>query len=341
MKKKRRKSYVPALVLAALAGLAVFFGFRWLADNKLPNVSEPVEVYVRPSSSAADVLGQISGSVRRPGSLERMFRAKKVGEYMQPGHYSFGAGTSSVYIARALNNCWQTPVKLTLSGSLRLRGEIARKISSQMMLDSAEVAAALSDAALLKEFGVTPATVFAAFMPDTYEIYWTASMREILERNKAACDAFWTADNLAKAKAQGLTRAQAVTLASIVKGESRVQGDFARIAGVYLNRLRKGMKLQADPTVAYCFDYTLNRVLKKHLAVDSPYNTYKHAGLPPGPICVPDRAYLEAVLNPSVSEGYLFFCASPSFDGTHRFARTYAEHQKNAREFQRALSARR
>ena len=340
MKKKARKSPVPALVLCALFAAAAFFGCRWLTDNRLPNLTEAAEVYVRPESTVSDVLGQLSGCVRRQGSLERMFRSKKVGEFMQPGHYSFAPGTSSVYVARALNNCWQTPVKLTLSGSLRLRGEIARKISSQMMLDSAEVAGALSDPALLKKFGATPSTFFELFMPDTYEIYWTASMEDILSRNKAACDAFWTAENLEKARAQGLTRRQAVTLASIVKGESRVQSDFSRIAGVYLNRLRRGMKLQADPTVAYCYDYTLNRILKKHLDVDSPYNTYKHAGLPPGPICVPDRAYLEAVLNPSVSEGYLYFCASPSFDGTHRFARTYSEHQKNAREFQRALSGR-
>lgn len=341
MKKKSRRSPLPAALLCVLVVAAAFFGFRWLTDNRLPNVTAAAEVYVRAGTPLPDVLDQLSGSVRRRGSLERMFRSKKVGQYMQPGHYSFAPGTSSVYVARALNNGWQTPVKLTLSGSLRLPGEIARKISSQMMLDSAEVAAALSDAALLKEFGATPSTVFGILMPDTYELYWTASMEEILRRNKAACDAFWTADNLAKARSQGLSREQAVTLASIVKGESRVQGDFSRIAGVYLNRLHRGMKLQADPTVAYCFDYTLNRILKKHLAVDSPYNTYRYAGLPPGPICVPDRAYLEAVLNPSVSEGYLFFCASPSFDGTHRFARTYAEHQKNAREFQRALSARR
>ena len=126
-----------------------------------------------------------------------------------------------------------------------------------------------------------------------------------------------------------------------MKGESRLPSDYARIAGVYLNRLHIGMKLQADPTVAYCYGYTLDRILRKHLEVDSPYNTYKHFGLPPGPICVPDKEYLDAVLDPDYGGGNLYFCASPSFDGSHRFARTWQEHQRNAREFQSALTQRR
>jgi UPF0755 protein len=323
------------------AALIVFFGIkgiRWYMDNKAGNLTGPTEVYVYPDSTPEDVLSQLSANVRRPKSLNRMFKKKRLAEYMQVGHYSFDRNASSVFIVRSLNNAWQTPVNLTLSGSLRLKGEIARKISAQMLLDSAYVADALQDAALLKEYGFTPATVFALFIPDTYEIYWTASMKDILDDQKAAYDAFWTEENIAKARSLGLSPMEVSILASIVKGESKVQSEFSKIAGVYLNRLRRGMRLQADPTIAFCFDYTPNRILKKHLLVDSPYNTYKHAGLPPGPICVPDKAYLEAVLNPSVSENYLYFCASPSFDGTHRFARSYAEHARNAREFQKALS---
>ena len=126
-------------------------------------------------------------------------------------------------------------------------------------------------------------------------------------------------------------------LASIVNGETNHVPEMPSVAGVYLNRLHKGMKLQADPTVAFCLDYSVNRILKKHLEIDSPYNTYLYAGLPPAPICVPSRAALEAVLNPD-SHGYLYFCASPDFDGTHRFAATYAEHLRNARAYQQALT---
>ena len=147
------------------------------------------------------------------------------------------------------------------------------------------------------------------------------------------------AERIAAARKQGLTKNEAVTLASIVNGETRYVPEMPTIAGVYLNRLRSGMKLQADPTVAYCFNYSLNRILKVHLAVDSPYNTYKYFGLPPGPISCPPKTCLEAVLNPA-SHNYIFFCADPSFNGSHRFAATYAEHMQNARAFRRALTER-
>ena len=331
-----------SFAIIALAALVIVgsIGFRWLADNRLGNPSKEVELFVHEGDTAAELLSALKPQMRRPASLERVFKAKKVSQYLTPGHYKFGRDASSVFIARSLNNGWQTPVALTLSGSLRLKGEIARKISSQMMIDSASVAAALEDKALLRKYGFTPATVFALFVPDTYQMLWTATMPEILDRQKAAYDAFWTAENDAKARRLGLSRMDVSILASIVKGESNYQPDFAKLAGVYVNRLRKGMRLQSCPTVAFVFDYKKNRILNADLRVDSPYNTYTHDGLPPGPISVPDKAYLEAVLNPSTSEGYLYFCASPSFDGTHRFARSFAEHSASARGYQRALDAR-
>ena len=222
---------------------------------------------------------------------------------------------------------------------MRNKGRIAKKISTQMMVDSASVAQALDSAEFLKGYGFTPENVFAMILPDTYQMYWTASVEDIFDRLKKEYDAFWTEDRLTKAKAQGLSKMQVSVMASIVSGETLKEFEYPVIAGVYLNRYKKKMKLQADPTIAFCFDYTLDRILKKHLTVDSPYNTYKHVGLPPAPINVPPKACLDAVLNPD-KHGYIFFCASPSFDGTHRFAVTYSEHLKNAREFQRALTAR-
>lgn len=245
---------------------------------------------------------------------------------------------TSVYVARMVSHGWQTPVKLVLSGTMRLQSGLARKIGNQMMLDSADVINALRDSALIASFGFDRKDVFALFIPDTYEIYWTESMKEVLTRQKAAYDAFWTDANKEKARLQGLSMIEVSILASIVNGETNYEPEMPAIAGVYLNRLRKGMLLQADPTVAYCFDYEPARILKKHLEVDSPFNTYKHAGLPPAPICVPSKAALEAVLNPD-RHGYIYFCASPDFNGTHRFAVTLTEHLRNAREFQRALNA--
>lgn len=337
---KKKKSVGALSILAALVVLGGIFAAGWWGDNRAGNPSADVELYVRPGTSAADVLAELGPQMRRPASLERVFRSKQVATYLKPGHYHFGRSASSAFIARSLNNGWQTPVNLTLAGSLRLKGEIARKISSQMLLDSAAVAAALNDKALLASYGFTPTTVFALFIPDTYKIYWTATMEEVLDMQKAAYDGFWTPERDAKARKLGLSRMDVSILASIVKGESNYQPDFAKLAGVYVNRLRKGMRLQSCPTVAFVFDYKKNRILNADLRVDSPYNTYTHDGLPPGPISVPDKAYLDAVLNPSTSEGYLYFCASPSFDGTHRFARSFEEHSRNARDYQRALDAR-
>ena len=163
-------------------------------------------------------------------------------------------------------------------------------------------------------------------------------MEVVLDKQKAAYDAFWTDANKEKAKVQGLTEMEVSVLASIVRGESNHVPEYPMIAGVYLNRLHRGMKLQADPTIAFCYDYTLNRILKNHLKVESPYNTYMNYGLPPAPICVPGKDAMNAVLNPQGGND-LYFCASPDFNGTHLFAATYSEHLRNARAFQRALTA--
>ena len=326
------------VLVAAVAGL---FAFRWYTDNKMPNFRREAVVYVHPGDDAATVLKTIADSagVLRPNSLERMFNDKKVAEYMQPGRYVVKPSSTSVYVARMLNNGWQTPSRLVLSGTMRRKGDIARKIGNQMLVDSASVASALSDDALLSKYGFNSTNVFSLFIPDTYEMYWTASVEDILQKQKEAYDAFWTDENLDKARQQGLTREQVSILASIVKGETNYEPEMPAIAGVYLNRLRIGMPLQADPTVAYCFDYQPTRILRRHLEVDSPYNTYTHVGLPPGPISVPTKACLDAVLNPD-KHNYLFFCANADFSGTHAFAATLSEHNRNARAFQAELNKR-
>ena len=342
MKRSLKITLWVLVVLAVLAGAAGFVLGRYYIDNKKPNFTGEYVLYVRPETT----VGQIADSLQaragmiRPKSLERAFAEVDVASKMKPGRYVIDSTATSIYVARMLNFGWQTPHNMTLSGTMRSKGRIAKKISTQMMVDSASVAQALDSAEFLANYGFTPENVFALILPDTYQMYWTASVEEIFDRLKKEYDAFWTAERDAKAKAQGLSRMQVSVLASIVSGETLKDFEYPKIAGVYLNRYKKGMKLQADPTVAFCFDYTLDRVLKKHLAVDSPYNTYKYVGLPPAPINVPPKPCLDAVLNPD-KHGYIYFCASPAFDGTHRFAVTYNEHLKNARAFQRELTARR
>lgn len=339
------KGKIILAVLAAgalLAGAAGFVAGRYYIDNKKPNFSEKYVLYVRPEMSVAEVMDSLqagAGTVR-PKSVERAFAKMEMDANMKPGRYVVDSTSTSIYVARMLVYGWQTPQNMTLSGTLRKKDRIAQRISSQMMVDSASVADALNDEAFLTEYGFTPENVFALIIPDTYEMYWTASVKDIFDRFKKEYDAFWTSDRKEKAKAQGLSPMQVSVMASIVSGETLKAFEYPIIAGVYLNRYKKGMKLQADPTIAFCYDYTLDRILKKHLTVDSPYNTYKHVGLPPAPINVPPKACLEAVLNPQ-KHNYIYFCASPAFDGTHNFAVGYTEHLKNARAFQRELTARR
>ena len=327
------------LVMVSIAGTVI--AGRWYTDNRRPNFTEKYVLFVRPETSVTQVMDSlVSGAgVVRPRSLKRSFEQEKVAETIKPGRYVIEPSFTSVYVARMLNNGWQTPGRLTLSGTIRTKGRLAQKIASQMMVDSADVAQALDSAEFLEPYGFTPENIFAMILPDTYNMYWTASVRDIFDRLKKEYDVFWTEERLAKAKEQKLSPMQVSILASIVSGETLKGFEYPRIAGVYLNRYRKGIKLQADPTVAFCFDYKLDRILKKHLKVDSPYNTYKYAGLPPAPINVPPKACLEAVLSPE-NHKYIYFCASPDFDGTHRFAAGYDAHLKNAREFQRALTKR-
>ena len=310
-------------------------------DYRRPNFSDRYVLYVYPEMNASDVVDTLIAKsvVICPKSVERCFDREDVASRIKPGRYVILPSHTSIYLARMLNMGWQTPQNLTLSGTIRTKGRLAKKISSQMMVDSASVASALDDTSFLARYGFTPETVFALFLPDTYQMYWTATVEDIFDRMKKEYDIFWNEDRLSMAARQNLTPLQVSVLASSVSGETLKDFEYPRIAGVYLNRYRKKMKLQADPTVAFCFDYKLDRILKKHLKVDSPYNTYKYSGLPPAPINVPPKACLEAVLSPE-RHSYLYFCASPEFDGTHRFAASFSDHRKNAREFQRALTAR-
>lgn len=333
---------IVAAVLAVAGAVCCFVAGRYYVDNKKSNFTEDYVLYVYGNTTDVQVMDSLKANagVVRPGSLKRCFDKMDVAGNIKPGRYVISTESPSIYVARMLVFGWQTPQKLTLSGTMRSKGSIAKKISSQMMVDSVSVATALNDPVFLAGYGFTPENVFALFLPDTYEMFWTASVTEIFSRMKKEYDAFWNSDRLAKARAQRLTPMQVSVLASIVSGETLKSFEYPVIAGVYLNRYRKGMKLQADPTVAFCYDYKLDRILKKHLTVDSPYNTYKHVGLPPAPINVPPKACLDAVLEPQ-NHNYIYFCASPAFDGTHRFAVSYSDHLKNARAFQRELTARR
>ncbi|RYY40839.1 MAG: endolytic transglycosylase MltG [Chitinophagaceae bacterium] len=281
-------------------------------------------------------------SVRKNGivSSPRFFdwMAGRLGywERVRPGKYEFPAGSNLYRMIRTLRNGTQTPVKITIN-KLRTRGDLARIFGGKFEGDSARMMAFLDNADSMRTFKATPEQALTILLPDTYTYYWTNGPREVLRKFADVSAGFWTSERIAKAKAHGLTPQEAYTVASIVEEETNAQAEKGNVASVYLNRLAKGMPLQADPTIKFALnDFTLRRIYEKHLFVVSPYNTYRNKGLPPGPICTPSRKTIDAVLN-SPKTTYLFFVASPAFDGTHVFSSTYEEHLQKAKAYQQEL----
>ena len=259
--------------------------------------------------------------------------------HVHPGCYETAGGVSTLRLLRNLRSGRQTPVRLVVP-AVRTMGDMARRLSRQLAADSASLAAAFSDSALCATVDCSPATLPCIFVPETYEVLWTVSPDELVKRMKKESDKFWNASRKGKAEKQGLSPQEVVTLASIVDQETANDAEKPMVAGMYLNRLRQGMKLQADPTVKFALgDFGLRRILHEHLTVDSPYNTYRNAGLPPGPIAVPQISSIDAVLN-AVRHDYLYMCAKEDFSGTHNFAVTYEEHLANAARYTRALNER-
>ena len=257
---------------------------------------------------------------------------------VKPGNYELKDGFTNRQLINVLKSGAQSPVRLTFN-TVRLRHELVEKLAAQVDVPARQLDSLLSSPAYTRSLGFDTTTVLTMFVPNTYDVYWNTTAKRLMQRLKTAYEQFWTPARDAQRQKLNLTRAQVSTLASIVEAEQQQHADERpRIAGVYLNRLKRGMKLQADPTVVYANrDFTIKRVLNIHLRKDSPYNTYKYAGLPPGPINLPSIASIDAVLTPE-SNNYLYFCAKEDFSGYHAFATNEQEHIANARRYQAALN---
>jgi len=340
-KKKKSKKRKALVILSAFAFICLSLAYLWLVDNRMPAFKTAGVIQIYPDMTAEEVLEQVNSklSPKHPGSLRRVFTVEEVATKMRPGSYSIDKDCTARYFARVLTHGWQSPVTLTLAGQMRTAESIAGKISAQMMTDSLSMLEALRDSVFLETLGTTPRKFFEIILPDTYQMYWDSPARDILKRLKTESDNFWTEERVALAKAQGLTPKQAVILASIISQESNKADEYPKIASVYLTRLHKGIPLQACPTICFINDYKIRRVLLRHLESDSPYNTYKFRGLPPGPIAVPDKEHINAVLNPDKTP-YMYFCADSSFNGRNVFSVTYSEHLQKAKAYQSALDIR-
>ena len=258
-------------------------------------------------------------------------------ESMQPGKYTIKKGITLFQFARMLKNSRKGVTKLIIT-KMRLKEDFARLISRQFLSDSVSVMDFITNNDSLSAFGVDSSSFFTTVIPDTYECYRNSSLSTILTKLREGNKRFWLQnDRLQLAEKWGLTTQEVYILASIVEEETNYASDQSLIASVYINRLRKKMPLQACPTIKYALkDFSLSRIYEKYLTIPSPYNTYQRSGLPPGPICTPQPATIDRVLHAPTTD-YLFFVAKSDFSGYHHFSNSYAEHQRYAVAYQRAL----
>ena len=258
---------------------------------------------------------------------------------IHPGAYRFSQSDNCLTVYRRLKSGAQTPVNLTLP-SVRTVGKLLKTVSHQLMTDSSNLARLLMDSTYCAQIGYSTETLPCLFIPNTYEVYWTMTPEAFVKRMQKEHDRFWNEERKAKAQSIGLTPEEVVTLASIVEEETANNAEKPMVAGLYMNRLHAEMPLQADPTVKFALqDFGLRRILHAHLETESPYNTYKHTGLPPGPIRIPSIQGIESVLN-YTRHDYLYMCAKEDFSGTHNFAATFTQHLANARKYQQELNRR-
>ena len=269
--------------------------------------------------------------------FERLASIMKYPQNIKIGKYEIKPQLNYMELIRMLRSGNQIPVKLTFN-NIRLKKEFAERIGSQLMFGEEFLLSELSRPEVCQSLGFDTTTIMSMFIPNTYDVYWTISVNQFLERMKKEYDRFWTAERLRKAGEIPLSPVEVSVLASIVEEETADQSEYPIVAGLYINRLQKGMLLQADPTVKFAVgDFELRRILLAHLEIDSPYNTYKNPGLPPGPIRIPSISGIDAVLN-YTHHNYLYMVAKEDFSGRHNFAVTLAEHNRNADKYREALN---
>lgn len=260
---------------------------------------------------------------------------------VKPGKYFINKDINNNDLINLLRSGRQSPVKVTFS-NVRSLEVVSSKLSTYLEADSSDIYQAFVDSEFLSDSKFNISNVISVFIPNTYEFYWNTSAVQLRKRILKEYNSFWNKERIKQASIMDLTLTEVSTLASIVEKEQNIKKDERpAIAGLYLNRLNKNMKLESDPTLIFALkDFNINRVLNKDKKVDSPYNTYKYKGLPPGPICIPSINAIDAVLN-AEKHDYIFMCAKEDFSGYHNFAKTYTKHLKNARKYQRMLNKRR
>ncbi|HET6244289.1 MAG: endolytic transglycosylase MltG [Bacteroidetes bacterium] len=349
-KKKGGKSFIIKIIIAVFLILMLGGGF-WAYDKykmiHLPNVflgkQTKQHLYIPTGSSMQDVVNILyeNGYIINKSSFEWLAEQKNYRNHVYPGKYLIKTGMSNNKLIDLLRSGEQEPIKLTFN-SIRTKEQLAGRIGLQIEADSLSLIKLIEDVNFLAtKYKMGPESALTLFIPNTYEFYWNTSAEQFLDRMAKEYKAFWTEDRKAKSRQIGLTQSEVTILASIVQAEqARHNDEKPIIAGLYLNRLKKGMRLESDPTLVYAHgDFSINRVLNIHKEINSPYNTYRNAGLPPGPINLPEVTSLDAVLNFKKND-YIFMCAKEDFSGYHNFSKTLEQHGIYAQKYRAALNKR-
>ncbi len=328
------------LVLAVLIGTVSMYNRIWHSNVRISS-GAAMDLYIPTGSGFEDVIQLLAANniLRDTNSFRWLAERKNYPNHVHPGKYKITDGLSNNQLVGLLRSGRQEPVKLVFN-NIKTAQKLAGTVSTQIEADSLEILSIFWDTALLAEHQLSRETVFGVFIPNTYEIYWNTSASQFLERMIREYRIFWNEKRLAQARKIGLTPMEVMTLASIVDEETLKMEEEERVAGLYMNRLKQGIRLQADPTVKFAAgDMSITRVLNKHLAIESPYNTYRNGGLPPGPVVIASVSAINAVLKYE-RHNYLYMCAREDFSGYHNFARTLSQHNKNARSYRKALDRR-
>lgn len=329
------------IILLALGGFSGWQFYVMVYNSNVGFSENDKYFYIPTGSDFMQVSSALSenGIIQNQASFDWVSEQKNYKLNIRPGRYLLQRGMSNNDLVNLLRSGEQKPVLVTFN-NVRFKEDLAGKASASIEADSVQIIELLNDREFVSKYGFNTTTFLTLFLPNTYEFYWNTSAEEFVTKMASEYKKFWTADRKQKATNLGLSQSEVSILASIVQKETNKNDEKPTVAGVYLNRLKKGMLLQADPTLVYANrDFTARRVLNRHKKIDSPYNTYKYKGLPPGPICLPSISSIDAVLN-SKKHSYLFFCAKADNSGYHSFASTYKEHLRNARAFQRELNRR-
>lgn len=333
-----KRYYLTASALCLIGILAIFYYYFFTG---FATCKETQYVYIDQDDTADSVYAKLQplASNHSMTALRTLLRHQEYEKNVRTGRYAIEPDDGVLSVSRKLKNGRQVPLMLTIPES-RTMDRLAHVLSQRLMLDSMTIQQALTDTTRLGKLGYDTCTVACMFVPNTYEVYWNLDIDQLLARMQKEHDAFWNYERLHKAEAIGLTPNEVCTLASIIDEETANNGEKPMIAGMYLNRLKAQMPLQADPTVKFALkDFALKRIYQGMLTTQSPYNTYANIGLPPGPIKIASIKGIDAVLN-RVQHDYLYMCAKEDFSGTHNFAKTYKEHLQNAARYAKALNER-